>query len=113
MKRILFCLLLLLLPVSVYAQADCYCVTLARTFNNSVPRLNADHWIFLPYNVRSTPVLGGQILMEYETQWDVATIVGFSPDGFLVAGVDFDDCGKTYRIIGYNDNRIRMFFNFS
>ena len=50
--------------------------------------------------------------MKYETQWDVATIVGFGEKGFQVAGVDFDTCGKTYRVIEYNDPRIHSFYNF-
>lgn len=116
MKRIIISLLCLclLLPSVVNAQTEnvCFCVALAREYSPGVPRLDAHHWHLLPYQTRSVPVLGGQILMRYETQWDVATIEGFGPLGFEVVGVDFDTCKETRRVILYNDPRIHSFYDF-
>lgn len=110
MKKFII-ILLLVFPTVTLAQT-CFCVSLARTFNSAVPRLDAEYWYMLSPMTRSAPSLGGQILMKYETEWDVATIVDFTDKGFIVAGVDFDTCGVTRRIIEFSDPRIRAFFYF-
>lgn len=115
MKKYLISLCFLLVPIIAPAQVDtstCFCVTLARYYSPAVPRLDAKYWPLLPPTVRSVPSLGGQILMEYETLYDVATIVAFRATGFEVIGVDFDTCKATRRIIPYNDPRIHSFYQF-
>lgn len=114
MKRILLTLLFALPFISLpqVSNADCFCVALARTHSALVPRLDAELWPLLPLTTRTVPTIGGQILIKYETQWDVATIMGFGLDGFELSGVDFETCGQTRRILSYNDPRIYAFFRF-
>lgn len=116
MKKIitLFLCLCFVFPSLAVAQQRtvCFCVTLARQYSPDVPNLDAEYWYLLPRMTRSVPMIGGQILLKYETLWDVATILRFTDKGFEVSGVDFATCRETRRVIAYTDPRIYTFFDF-
>lgn len=116
MKKLIALTLFLLvtfIPYLANAQAtECLCVAEARRHVPLTPRLDAKWWSLLPQETRSAPIVGSIVLMKYEKSWDVAVVKGYGAKGFIVAGVDFDTCNPTTRVIAYNDTRIKAFFDF-
>ena len=78
----------------------------------SVPTLDAKWWPLLSYATRSTPVLGGIVLLQYGDVWHVATITKWTEYGFQVIEGNYRECEQTTREIVWNDKAIRGFFWF-
>lgn len=104
--------LLIAVPFIVSANSDCWCVPYVRSIVPNVPILDAKYFPLLPFQLRSTPILGGVVALEYR-EWHVAVITRFEDLGFWVLEKNYVPCQVTERFIDWRDSHIRMFFNFS
>ncbi len=102
-------------PLLVQAQEynpACFCVSTARQYIATVPKLDAEYWYLLPLSTHSVPSLGSVVLLQYEDVWHVAVIEGFTATGFKIVEGNYERCKVTRRVLDFDDKHIVNFFTF-
>ena len=91
-------------PDSIY----CSCIQTARAEGLDIPRFEYAGYIDPNVNRKDVRV-GDGILLSYNVE-HLAYIYDIQKDGYHIVEGNFKECEKTYRVIDYEDNRIRGFY---